>query len=194
MSGLKAPILDVLNRLKAIQVRTAEGYNQPLFVRIWNNQIARQDDGSGYVFPRPSAFVEIINDVAFDIIGLGVRSADLGFRIHLIHDYYNGEEMEQDLMIYDLRDRVLSTNEGLSQFVPTACGTLNCVRETAEYDHDNTYHYILDFVCNFIDSKGSKFDESQGMTNEITDIDLTIKNDLVLSENTQDNEYIIPQK
>jgi len=184
MSGLKAPILDVLNRLKAIQVRTAEGYNQPLFVRIWNNQIARQDDGSGYVFPRPSAFVEIINDVAFDIVGLGVRSADLGFRIHILHDYYNGEEMEQDLMIYDLRDRLLSTNEGLSQFVPTACGALNCVRETAEYDHDNTYHYILDFVCNFIDSKGSKFDEEQGnYINEITE-----NLDLITEA-----QYIIPQ-
>jgi hypothetical protein len=174
MSGIKAPILDVLTRLAAIQVVNAELQTVGLFTRIWNNQIARQDDGSGYAFPRPAAFVEVINAVSFDIIGLGVRSADLGFRIHLVHDYYNGSgTMEQDLVIFDLRDQILSTVTGLSQFVPTACGAMNCVREEQEYDHDNTYHYVMDFVCKFFDSKGSPFDEGQGIVYEVTpDLDL----------------------
>lgn len=181
MSGIKAPILDVITRLKTIIVRSPEGHDTTLFSRIWNNQHSHQRDGSGYVFPRPAAFVEIINDVTFEIIGLGVRSADLGFRIHLIHDYYNGNDMEQDLVIFDLRDQILAPDKGLSQFMPTACSPLNCVREAQEYDHDNTYHYTLDFVCNFIDSKGSKFDEGQGMVTEITpDLDADIQPEFII--------------
>jgi len=174
MSGIKAPILDVLNRLKSI--------DKLKFVRIWNNQIDRQDDGSGYSFPRPAAFVEVVNAVQYEIIGLGFRSSDIAFRIHLVHDYFNGGEMEQDLEIFDLRDAILETNNGLSQFCPTGCGTLNCVREEQEYDHDNTYHYTLDFVCNFTDTKGSRFDsENDSMVEEETEIDLTPQ-----------AEYIIP--
>jgi hypothetical protein len=30
--------------------------------------------------------------------------------------------------------------------------------EQQDYDHDNIYHYIISFVCNFIDSKGSPYD------------------------------------
>jgi len=175
MSGIKAPILDVLTRLAAIQVVNAELQTVGLFTRIWNNQIARQDDGSGYAFARPAAFVEVINDAQFEQAGLGIRSVDLVFKIHLVHDYYNGDgSMEQDLVIFDLRDKILAPDKGLSQFIPTSCSPLNCVREEQEYDHDNTYHYVMDFVCNFIDSKGSPFDEGQGIVYEITpDLDLT---------------------
>jgi hypothetical protein len=181
MAGIKEPIKDVLTRLKTITVRSAEGYDVNLFARIWNNQIDRQDDGSGYVFQRPATFVEVLNAVQYEIIGLGFREADICFRVHLIHDYYNGDDFEQDLVIFDLRDKILLS---LSQYCPTSCGTLNCVREEQEYDHDNTYHYILDFVCSFVDSKGSDYDTEKGIYIEETNTD----NDLNL-----DVEFNIPQ-
>ena len=169
MSGIKQPIQDVIARLKTIQVRSAEGYDVALFSRLWNNQIERQDDGSGYVFPRPAAFVEVVNAATYEVIGLGFRTADLAFRIHLVHDYYNGDDFEQDLIIFDLRDKILLS---LSQYCPTACTPMNCIREEMEYDHDNTVHYILDFVTGFVDSKGSDYDEEKGMYTEETNTDL----------------------
>lgn len=179
MAGLRQPIEDVLNKLKDIDVRSQEGRNMPLFVRIWNNQLDRMDDGSGYVFPRPAALVEVLNSVKWEVIGLGMRSADISFRIHLIHDYYNGDNFEQDLEIYDLRDKILLK---LSQYCPTACGTLNCISEEAEYDHDNTYHYILDFVCNFTDSKGSDYDEDKGKYYESTDTQMDLQPEFIINK------------
>jgi len=156
MSGIKAPIIDIINQLSAISVTNQDGQSVGLFARIWNNQLRDIKEGRSYEWPRPAAFVEVISPAAFEIIGLGIRAADLGIRIHLIHDYYNMDgTMEQDLVIFDLRDQLIAA---MSQYCPTACGPLNCTHEEQDYDHDNLYHYICEFVCNFIDSKGSGYD------------------------------------
>jgi hypothetical protein len=168
MAGIVAPINDILTKLSAINVVNQDSQTVPLFTRIWNRQLDYIKDGSGYVFARPAAFIEVINNATYQTIGQGFRSADLGFRIHLIHDYYNGEgTMEQDLFIFSLRDQILANannpnNAGLSFFVPSNCTPLICTSEEQDYSHDNIYHYILDFVCNFEDSKASAFDTGAG--------------------------------
>ena len=164
MAGIKAPILDILSKLATINVTDMNGNGSALYTRIWNNHLTKLKDGSGYTFQRPACFVEIINDVQFEIAGVGFRNADLGVRLHLIHDFYNEDgTYEQDLGIFDLRDTIIST---LSFYCPTACNNLMCIRESMEYDHDNTYHYILDFECNFMDSKGSPYDPNSGTITE----------------------------
>ena len=177
MSGIKQPILDVLNRLALIQVTNQDGAVVPLYVRKFNNQIEREKDGSSsYGYQRPAAFVEVLRDVTYEQQGLGIRNAELGFKIHLVNDIYNdenGANFDADLVLYDLRDIILSPSVGLSQFCPTACGTMNCVSEGEEQDHDNVNVYILEFVCNFTDSKGSKFDDGQAFIETQENLDLT---------------------
>lgn len=147
MAGIKEPIQDILSKL------TDLGY----YARIWNNQIDHMKDGSSYVFQMPAIFVEIINDVSYEILGEGFRSADLGIRFHLAHELLNTEgSYEQDLEIFDLRDKIVRE---FTQYCPTNCGQMNCVREGQDPDHDNVYHYVMEYVCNFIDTKGSPYDE-----------------------------------
>ncbi len=191
MSGIKQPILDVLNRLKLIQVINRDGSPVSLYVRKFNNQIEREKDGSSsYAYQRPAALVEVIRSVQFEQQGLGIRNADIGFKIHLVNDFYNdenGENFDADLELYDLRDRILAPDHGLSQFCPTGCGTMNCITEGEEQDHENVNVYILEFICNFTDSKGSKYDDGQAFIETQEDLDLIIKRNV-------DNEipYIIP--
>lgn len=153
MAGMKAPILDIMNRLKEL----------PDFalVRIWNNQIEMRREGKHYDYPTPALFVEVINDPVWEQLGLGFQSADLGFRIHIEHEYYDAQDgtMEQDLVVFDLRDKVVAK---LSLYEPSACGPLTKTSEAQDYDHDNIYHYTIDFVCNFIDSTGSPYDPNSG--------------------------------
>jgi hypothetical protein len=98
-----------------------------------------------------------VNDATYETIGQGFRSADLSFKIHILHEFYDAQNgtFEQDLLVFDLRDKVIAR---LSYFEPTACGPLEALTEVQDYDHDNIYHYTIDFVCNFTDSKGSRLD------------------------------------
>lgn len=179
MAGIKQPILDILSRLAAISVHSQEGGSTSLYSRVWNNQLDFMKDGSGYVFPRPAAFIEVLTN--FSIIGLGVRSADIGVRVHLVADYYNLDgTLDQDLLIFDLRDTIISPKYGLSQYCPTACGPLNCIGEEQDFSHDNVYHYILNFVCNFTDSKGSRYDPDSGFYIS-ADIDINQHTDYVIN-------------
>lgn len=181
MAGIKQVIQDVLTRLSAIQVRNQDGNLVPIYARVWNNQLETMLDGSNYPFPRPAALVEILTN--FTLVGLGVRSADLGIRVHLIHDYYNQDgTMEQDLVIFDLRDMILSPNLGLSQYCPTACGTLNCVGEEQDFNHTNVYHYILNFICNFTDDKGSKYDPTTGFYVYETDPNMELEQQYTINK------------
>jgi hypothetical protein len=162
MAGIKQVLLDVLTRLSNIDVTNNDNNAAKLYTRLWNNQLASIPDASSYSFPLPAAFVEVQNDVQYQIIGTGVRSADLNIRIHLLHEFMNEDTtFEQDLIIFDLRDTILSTTVGLSQFCPSACGTLNCVREEQDFSHTNLYHYVLDFVCNFTDFNGSPLNPAE---------------------------------
>lgn len=160
MAGIKQPIQDILNRLSTIQVTNNDGNTVALYARIWNNQIEMEKAGESYVYPKPAAFLELSAPVVFEEIGKNFLNADLNINIHLVHEYYNQDgTFEQDLEVFDLRDKIIAA---LSQFKPTACGQMFCTGEQQDYDHDNVYHYIISFRCNFIDSKGSPYDPVRG--------------------------------
>ena len=193
MAGIKQPITDILSKLATIQVTNADNQTVSLYSRIWNNQIEYIEKGSDYVWPRPAAFVEVANSVNYKIIGLGFRSADLGITIHLVHDFFNSDgTFEQDLDIFDLRDQVVAA---LSQYSPTACSPLNCINEDQDYSHDNLYHYVLEFVCNSIDSKGSAYDPSAGNYDDTPNINMdqqTAIGGIPTPTVNSNPEYIIP--
>jgi hypothetical protein len=161
MAGIKQPIQDVLTLLATMQVTNNTNQLVNLQPRIWNNQLSRERTGESYDFLKPAVFVEIINNVQYAMLGQGFQSADVGWKIHLIHEMYDAEDgtFDQDLAVFDLRDQIVAL---LSLYQPTACGPLVRTSEGQDYDHDNLYHYVIDFVCNFIDSKGSSWDPSAG--------------------------------
>lgn len=160
MAAIKQPIQDVMNRLATLQVVNADLLSVPLFVRVWNNQITYEENGELYISQKPAAYVEVVNNAGFDEIGIGFQSADLVFRIHLVHEFYNNDiTFEQDLTIYDLRDAVVAL---MNLYQPTGCSPMFKKSEEADYRHKNVYHYIIDFITNFTDSKGSPYDPGAG--------------------------------
>jgi hypothetical protein len=161
MAGLKQPLQDILTKLSLIQVTNQDGQTVGIYSRVWNNQVEREKDGETYIYPKPAAFVEIVGPLPFEETGKNLRSARLVWAIHLVHEYYNQDgTFEQDLVIYDLRDQVIAA---LSQYTPTACTMLVAEQEQADYDHDNVYHYIINFSCTFMDSKASPYDDGRGI-------------------------------
>ena len=171
MATLKQPLQDILTKLSALIVTNQDGQSVNLYARVWNNHLRDLRDGNIYEWPRPAAFVELVSPIMFQNIGSGVRSAELSVRIHLIHDFYNIEgSFEQDLTIFDLRDQVLLS---FIDYVPTGCGTLLCTSETQDYDHDNLYHYILEFTTHYRDSKNSRYDSDAGLFVDTADANLT---------------------
>lgn len=176
MAGIKAPIQDILTRLETLQVANGDGSTGNLPARIWNNQVRYENDGKLADFPKPAAFVEVINNPVFEQIGIGFRSSDIGFNIHLVAEEFDSEQgtMEQNLTVFDLRDRIIAL---LSNWRPTACSVMTSTTEQQDFEHTNIYHYIISFVCNFIDSKGSQYDTGAGVyvdSNAPTELELTV--------------------
>jgi len=203
MSGIKPILTDLLAKLASIQVTNQDNFVVSLYSHVWNNQLRNIEDGKGYSWPRPAAFIEIVSPASFEIIGLGMRSVDLGIRIHLIHDFYNSEgTQEQDLLIFDLRDQIVSAHNidtmiqsGISGYCPTGCTPMNCIGESQDFEHGNLYHYILDFACNYIDTVSSPYDEKDGrFVEEITpDLDLLVEDGGIPEPTAEEQTFIIPQ-
>lgn len=200
MSGIKQPIQDLLTLLKTIPVLNGDGQNITPTVRVWNNQVQYMRDPSGSKvesFALPAFFPQITPDAVFEDIGQGYRSADLAFKIHIIHEFMDDGQgnFEQDLTVFDLRDKVVGY---LTDVRLTGCGPLTSIGEGQEYDHDNIYHYTIDFVCNFTDSKGSRYDSSKPdafitkSAPTTSEIDVTVskgggeqvKNKFIINKNT----------
>lgn len=148
MAGIKQPILDVMTQLR-IQVPALQT------IRIYNDQITREKEGRYPNYAKPAAFVEVLNDIEWNNLEGGVSAADLGFRVHIVHEFYDAQDgsFEQDLEVFDLRDSVIAA---LMLYEPTACSAMQKTTEVPDYTHDNLYVYMIDFVTHFIDDKGAK--------------------------------------
>jgi hypothetical protein len=152
MAGIAQVYSSLIGKIKEI---TSLG-----FVHIWNNQLQQLEDGDTYVFPFPNAFVEVIAPTNYDPIGQGYAVGELTVRIHIGHEEYdagNGN-FEENTNVFTYRDLIINK---LNSFQPTACSLLMKVSETQDFVHTNIYHYIIDFKCSFVDSKGS-LDEQKG--------------------------------
>lgn len=156
MAGIRQFVESIMTELSKIVATNQDGNLAHMYVRLWNNQVDREMAGETYNYPKPAAFVEIANPVQLDEIGQNFRSGRMTVNVHLVHEYYNEDgTFEQDLEIFDLRDKVVKQ---LSQFKPTASGQMFSTGEELDYDHNNVVHYTIFFVCEFIDSKASPWD------------------------------------
>jgi hypothetical protein len=149
MAGIKDALQGILTALQAL----------PDFqhVRIWNNQFKCMESGKMESFPLPCAFVEVVAPEELTTIGVGVVAGDLKIRIHVGHEFYDAGDgtMAQDLDIFDLKEKIV---RALSGATFPGCSAFQRISESQNFDHDNVYYYILEFVTHFIDSKGSKYD------------------------------------
>lgn len=129
-------------------------------VRMWNDQINRSKNGSGYSFEAPACFIEI-RDMSNTMLLDGVSLAEYVFRFHIVAEELDAGDdtnMDQNLSVIGYRDAVKQTIVG---FQPPQCSTLFTINEEQDYAHDDVYHYILDFKCSFTDTKGSNLDPDQ---------------------------------
>lgn len=141
MSGIKTPILDIIAKL---ETGSFDKYS-----RIWNNQLERLKAGTMESFPMPAAFVEGMND-GKNAAPFGVSTSDVIFRIHILQTEYDAQDgrLGENKSIFDLRDEVILL---LTNFWPTCCSSLMNIGETQDFNHDNVYHYTVDFICSFVD-------------------------------------------
>lgn len=160
-----AGISNVYQDLKAkITEATASG-----FVHIWNNQLEQLADGDTYAFPFPCYFIEIQAPTPYDPIGQGYSVGELIVKIHIGHEEYdagNGN-YEENVNIFTLRDRVINK---LNNYQPVACSSLMKIAEAQDFVHTNIYHYVIDFKCAFVDSKGSLDEQNEYTTGEIEEV------------------------
>ena len=188
MSGIKQPILDVLNKLTTVQYHNQDGSTVPLYVRQYKSQIQREKAGEIPAYPRPAAFVEMDTDVSFSQLGMGDVSADLGIKIHLVHEFYNdedGENFDIDLDFYDLADLI---NSQISGFCPAGCNEIHKVSWHRDPDPDNLEVFIIEYVTWFRDNTGSKL---KGMTYDKQDISLDVEKDGIPETEKECTPYII---
>lgn len=137
MGDLVAEILAQLKLITALKL-----------VTVWNNQFEYIQNGDNYSFPMPCGFIQIESDNNTDI-GSKYQGSDLEVTIHLGQNVLNGELIDENLTIFDLRDLVIKS---LSKFKPTMAGLLTKISEQQDFDHTNIYHYEIKYRLHFIDN------------------------------------------
>lgn len=162
MAGIKNVFIDLKEKIKTgITVTNGDYKEVEPHIRIWNNQVDEEKEGQTYDFPKPAFFIEIIPEVEYMAEGMGTAAADIGIKIHIVCESLNASDgtMEQDLLVYDLRDKIVSLFVG---FNPFSCSAMMLVSENPDYGHTNIFHYTVGFVCNYVDIEGSPYAATRG--------------------------------
>lgn len=156
MSGIKQPMLDIINKLKTLSWPNNSGQSPNLYSEVWNSHFKYLEKGDIYPFALPAAFVEVQTPEQFNQLGYGIVESDVIFRIHVMVEQLDAGDgtNDQNLTVFALRDAI---NHLLTHFQPTSCSLLMKVAERQDNDHDNIYAYELDFKCSFVDDTGSTY-------------------------------------
>lgn len=121
---------------------------------VWNNQLDSLIDSDDYSIPFPSVLIELGQEGSTDL-SLNYTAIDMVVRFHIIQDYYNGDNMSENLTIFELRDQIIKT---FSNYQPCQGGFLNLRNEYQDYSHTNLYHYVVEYVFHYIDNTAVKPD------------------------------------
>jgi len=117
------------------------------FIQLYNNQFARLQDGTA-TFATPALFVEFaVNSV--QQLGTGIQLFDLTVRLHICHQFLNGDNMGEDLDVYDLAQEVY---KAMQEFETTGSSAFVRIAEEEDSNYKNIYHYIMDFATTYIDN------------------------------------------
>jgi hypothetical protein len=135
------------------KLQEVSGFN---YIGIWNNQVEAiqnrdPDDYSANTWPLPALFVEIVTSSDnIQQLGNGVQIYDpLPVRIHIVDDFYNGDNMEENTRVFDHGQAVYAV---LQKFEPDGAVAFIRTGEEQDFDHNNVYHFIQTYTTNYIDS------------------------------------------
>lgn len=156
MAGIVHAMKDMMTLLKTSEITNGDGNAVVPYVRVWNNQTVLDERGEMEAFAKPAFFLQVM-PIEWRNIGNEVREADVSFKIHIVHEFYDAQDgtMEQDLAVFEFRD-IITYLMTYGKFA--GCGPLTCVGEEQDDKHKNIYELILELKCNFTDYKASRND------------------------------------
>jgi hypothetical protein len=143
---MKQVLIDLMARIETI--------GDFLHVAVWNNQL--DDDEQAYSLP--ACFIEIENNADSIQLGGGFQLYEVVVNFHIIHENYNNvyDNTSQDLIIYDLKQKVYESIQG---FEPTGCVAFVKINEVQDDNHTNLVHYQMAFQTNIVDSTKEKYNK-----------------------------------
>ena len=151
---------------------------------MWNNQIERllADKSESVAIQSPAAFVEFVGPLQIKELGNGVQQYEpLTVRIHYYHRQEDAGDgtLDQNLTVFDVKD---AGHKLLQMFKPQGAVELIRYQETPDYNHDNVYHFYVDYRTNYIEYlMNEPVDPATKVAPTNAEIDITIQG----STNTQ---------
>jgi hypothetical protein len=128
----------------------------PQFVQMWNNQLeslktSDTERNIMYSFSLPALFIEFRNADTEQLGNGNQIYPNLVVRIHILHRLEDAGDgtMEQNLAVFDLRDAI---QVALQNFRPAGASEFIRQKQEMDYNHNNVYHYIMDYGCTYIDT------------------------------------------
>jgi len=116
------------------------------YVGIWNNQLqSLRVDNNWISITYPAVFIEInIRDIEQQGMRNQIWNCEVNF--HVVDDFYNGENMEENTRIFEFNDKLW---EHIQCRKYPMSSILVGSGQNQEFDHDNLYHYVQSFECNY---------------------------------------------
>ena len=150
------PTASFFNAIKTQLLNITFDGSEIQFVQLWNNQLqslraADTEANISYSSSLPALFAEFLN-LETEQLGNGIQVySNLIVRIHMLHRQEDAGDgtMEQNLAVLDLRDAVQAA---LQNFRPAGASEFIRIKQEMDYNHNNVYHYIMEYACTYIDT------------------------------------------
>jgi hypothetical protein len=123
-------------------------------VLLWNGQLHSlkgEDPDAPVTLALPALFIEFMN-LETEQLGNGNQVyANLIIRIHILDRLEDAGDgtLAQNLAVLALRD---SVQMALQNFRPAGASEFIRQNQVMDYNHNNVYHYIMDYGCTYVDT------------------------------------------
>lgn len=136
---MKQFLIDIKNRLNEIE--------SVKYVQIFNNQIDRLESGDSISFALPAVFIEVTPQ-SIEQAGRYDEVYNLQVNIHILHEFYNGSNFDENLDVFDVKQEVYKS---LKNFQGTGGSSWTRVNEIQDFDHNQLYHFIQTYQTTYVD-------------------------------------------
>lgn len=137
---MKKFIIDIRNHL-------FENVPELKHIAVYNGQLDRIDGGQDWAFAFPCAFIEM-QVINIGMVGRYSEDMSVNMTIHIGHEFYNGDRMDENLEVFDLKQKIYLA---LKTFQGDNSSTLNRIRDEQDFDSTNVYHFRQTYEFNLID-------------------------------------------
>lgn len=121
------------------------------YIAVYNGQFDHLESGDNWIMGLPAVFIELQSN-SINQLGRFAEQLDLQVTLHIAHEFYNGDRMDENLEVFDLKQKIYLH---MKNFRGDKTASFTRTSELQDFNSNNVYHFTQTYETSITDDSAS---------------------------------------